>query len=54
MLQSGQNFSSRVVVAFQITFCVKIHANNVFFIFLNFFLTLAHQNEPKYIKYIKF
>jgi hypothetical protein len=47
-------FGSVVAVAFQITFRVKIHANNIFFIFKKLFLTSAHQNNPKHINHIKF
>ena len=36
-----------VAVAFQITFHVKIHVNNIFFIFLKLFLTSTHQNNLK-------
>jgi hypothetical protein len=42
------------VVAFQITFCIEIHANNIFFIFLKLFFILAHQNDSKHINHIKF
>jgi len=44
---------SVVAVAFQITFCAEIHANN-FFIFKKLFLTPAHQNDPKRTNHIKF
>jgi len=40
-------FGNVIAVAFQITFRVKIRANNIFFIFLKSFLTSAHQNNPK-------
>jgi hypothetical protein len=45
---------SVVAVAFQITFCAEMHANDFFFIFLKLFLTLAHQNDPKRTNHIKF
>jgi hypothetical protein len=32
---------SVVVVAFQIIFCIEMHVNNFFFIFLKLFLTLV-------------
>jgi hypothetical protein len=47
-------FGIVVVVIFYIIFCVEIYVNDVFFIFLKLFLTLALQNNPKHIKYIKF
>jgi len=47
-------FNSVVMVAFQITFRAEIHTNDIFFIFKKLFLTAAHQNDPKHIKYIKF
>jgi hypothetical protein len=43
-------FDSVVAVAFQIVFYVKIHANNIFFIFKKIFLTSAHQNDLKTLK----
>jgi len=43
-------FGSVVVVAFQIVFHAKIHANDIFFIFLKLFLTSAHQNDLKTLK----
>jgi hypothetical protein len=43
-----------VAVAFQITFCAEMHANDVFFIFKKLFLTSAHQNDPKRTNHIKF
>jgi hypothetical protein len=46
-------FGSVVASAFQIIFRVIIHANN-FFIFLKLFLISVHQNNLKYINYIKF
>ena len=45
---------SVIVGAFQITFRIKMHANDVFFIFKKLFLTSAHQNDVKRINYIKF
>jgi hypothetical protein len=44
-------FGSVVVGAFQITFRIKMHANDVFlfFIFKKLFLISAHQNDPKHI-----
>jgi hypothetical protein len=47
-------FGSVVAGAFQITFRAKMHANDVFFIFLKSFLTSAHQNDPKHTNHIKF
>jgi hypothetical protein len=38
---------SVVAVAFQITFCIEMHANNIFIIFKKSFLISAHQNDPK-------
>jgi hypothetical protein len=43
-------FDSVVAVAFQITFRVKMYANNVFFIFKKLFLISAHQNDMKILK----
>jgi hypothetical protein len=40
-----------VAIAFQIIFLAEMHANNFFF---KLFLILAHQNDPKYTKHIKF
>jgi hypothetical protein len=45
---------SVVAVAFQITFCAEMHANDFFFIFKKLFLTSAHQNDPKRTNHIKF
>jgi hypothetical protein len=45
---------SVIVVAFQIIFRAEIHVNDVFFIFKKLFLTLAHQNDPRHTKHIKF
>jgi len=47
-------FGSAVVGAFQITFHAKMHANDIFFIFLKLFLTSVHQNDPKRTNHIKF
>jgi len=47
-------FGIVIMVIFYIIFYVKIHVNDVFFIFLKLFLTSALQNDPKHIKYIKF
>jgi len=47
-------FESVVVVAFQNTFHVKIHQNNIFFIFKKLFLRLVYQNDSKYIKKLIF
>jgi hypothetical protein len=44
-------FGSVIAVVFQIAFRAEIHANDVFFIFLKLFLTLAHQNDPKSTNY---
>jgi len=43
-------FGSVVAVAFQIAFRAKMHANDIFFIFLKSFLTSAHQNDLKTLK----
>ena len=43
-------FRSVVVIAFQSTFCFKMHYNDVFFIFLKLFLRSTHQNDSKYKK----
>ena len=43
-------FGNVVVVAFQIIFCIKIHANNIFFILKKLYLTPAHQNDLKTLK----
>jgi hypothetical protein len=43
-----------VVVAFQITFRDEKHVNDVFLFLKKLFLTSARQNDPKYIKHIKF
>jgi hypothetical protein len=45
---------SVIAVAFQITFCAEIHANDIFFIFLKLFLISAHQNDLKRTNHIKF
>jgi hypothetical protein len=45
---------SVVVVTFQIIFCAEMHAIDIFLFFKKLFLTSAHQNDPKYINYIKF
>jgi len=47
-------FESVVAVAFQNTFHVKIHQNNIFFIFKKLFLRLVYQNDSKYIKKLIF
>jgi len=47
-------FSSVVAVFFQIIFHAEMHANDVFFKKKQSFLTLAHQNDPKHTKHIKF
>jgi len=41
-------FGSVVAVVFQITFRAEIYANDVF---LKLFLTSAHQNDPKHIRF---
>jgi hypothetical protein len=43
-----------VAGAFQITFRVKMHVNDVFSFFKKSFLTSAHQNDPKHTNHIKF
>jgi len=42
-----------VAIAFQIIFRAEMHANDFFFL-KKLFLTSAHQNDSKYINYIKF
>jgi hypothetical protein len=44
-------FDSVIAVAFQITFRAEMHANDVFFFKKKLFLTSAHQNDLKYIKF---
>jgi len=39
-----------VNVVFQSIFCLEMHLNNFFFIFLNLFLTSVHQNNSKILK----
>ena len=46
-------FGSVIAIAFQITFRVEMHVNDVFFIFFKLFFTSAHQNDPKHIDRIK-
>jgi hypothetical protein len=36
-----------VIVAYQITFYLKMYQNNIFFIFKKLFLITAHQNNIK-------
>jgi hypothetical protein len=45
-------FMSAVVIVFQSIFYLKIHQNNIFFYFLNFFLITAHKNNLKITKKI--
>jgi len=45
-------FGIVVVVDFQSVFHLEMHQNNIFFIFLNSFLTSTHQNNPKTTKKI--
>jgi hypothetical protein len=47
-------FDSVVAGAFQITFRVKMHVNDVFSFFKKLFFTSAHQNDPKRTNHIKF
>jgi hypothetical protein len=47
-------FGSVVAIAFQITFCAEIHANDIFSFFKKLFLTSTHQNDPKHTNHIKF
>ena len=47
-------FGCVVAVAFQITFRVEMHVNDVFLFFKKLFLTSAHQNDPKNTNIIKF
>jgi len=46
-------FGGVVVVAFKIAFRAEIHVNDVFS-FLKFFLTSAHQNDPKSTNHTQF
>jgi hypothetical protein len=52
-LFSKSVFGSVIAGAFQITFCVKMHINDFFFIFKKLFLRSAHQNDLKRTNYIK-
>jgi hypothetical protein len=45
-------FKNIIAVAFQSDFYLKIHQNNIFFIFLKLFLTSVHQNNIKISKNI--
>jgi hypothetical protein len=47
-------FGSVDMVVFQSVFCIKIHQNNIFFIFKKLFLISAHQNDPKHTKKLIF
>jgi hypothetical protein len=38
-------FGIVVGIVFQRVFCLEMHQNNIFFIFLNLFLTSTHQNN---------
>jgi len=38
-------FNIVITISFQCVFRLKIHQNNIFIIFFNFFLTLAYQND---------
>jgi hypothetical protein len=38
-------FGIVVGIIFQRVFCLEMHQNNIFFIFLNLFLTSTHQNN---------
>jgi hypothetical protein len=54
MLSVGRLFGNVVVVTFQKNFRVEMNQNDIFFIFKKLFLRLAHQNDPKNTKKIKF
>jgi hypothetical protein len=41
-----------IVVAYQITFYLEMHQNNIFFIFKKLFLISAHQNDREIQKNI--
>jgi hypothetical protein len=43
-------FGSVIIVAFQSVFHSEMHQNIIFFIFLNLFLILGHQNNSKILK----
>ena len=43
-------FDNMVVVAFQIIFRAKMHANDFFLFFKKLFLTSSHQNDLKILK----
>ena len=43
-------FGSTVAVAFQSVFYSEMYRNNIFFIFLKLFLTLAYQNDLNILK----
>ena len=46
-------FGNVVVIVFQSVFHLKMHRNDIFYIFLKIFLILAHQNDLKTIKKLK-
>jgi len=43
-----------IVVAYQITFYLEMHQNNIFFIFKKLFLISTHQNDLKTPKIYQF
>jgi hypothetical protein len=42
------------MIVFQITFHDEIHVNDIFLFLKKLFLISTRQNDPKYIKHIKF
>jgi hypothetical protein len=50
MCESKSLFGIMIVVSFQSAFHLKIHQNNIFFIFKNSFLASIHQNDMKTTK----
>ena len=43
-----------IAVAFQSVFRTEMYQNDIFLFFKKLFLKLVYQNDPKYIKKIKF
>jgi len=48
---SSSMFGNVIAVVFQITFRAEMHVNDVFLFFKKSFLTSAHQNNSKHIKF---
>ena len=48
---SSSMFDNVVAVVFRITFRAEMHANGVFLFLKKLFLTSAHQNDSKHIKF---